>query len=177
MPVFLGGANLLDQFQCGICGKVWPRAAIHEHHVIKRASGGQDTLENITNLDANCHHALHQIEAALRNPNKQKLIPDLLKQLFPNSLSAQQKCLLFASTAALGRSPTESNTTDYSFFDTDELVHLTPPKVPLLIKKFVLTVAKELKNPQTGKSLGVAGYLRALVIADLRRRGFNVPPF
>jgi len=34
-------------------------------------------------------------------------------------------------------------------------------------------IAKELKNPNTGKSLGVSGYLRALVENDLKRRGYK----
>jgi len=146
---------------------------MHEHHIVKRASGGGDERDNIAILDAHCHHALHQIESALKNKKKIMLIPDLLRSLYPDSNDAQSRCLHKATTAALGRAIDTSPDIDFSAWDTDDLVHITPPKVSPLVKKYVSVVAKELKGAH-GKSVGVSGYVKLLIEADLRRRGFKV---
>ena len=182
MSIFLSDASAADSFRCEICGIVYPRIAIHEHHKVKQASGGSDSRTNIAFIDSNCHTALHQIETALRSESKRPLIPDLLQQMFPSNLKAQQTCLLFATTAALGRDPNQPATSsaidriDYSVFDTDELVHLTPPRVTPFVKHLISIVAREMKNPNTGKPLGVATYVRLLIEQDLRRRGLSLTP-
>jgi len=169
MPTFLHDAHVLDRCRCDCCGKVFPKALIHEHHVIKRASGGRDLVQNLTRLDGNCHTAVHQVEAALKNP-KRVSASELAKTLFPNDLQAQKKCLELAASAA--QAP--ESAPDYSQYDTDELVHLTPPRVTPRVKDLVGRLAQELKNPKTGRSLGVSGYLRGLVEGDLRRRGYKL---
>jgi len=180
MPVFLKDANSCDVFRCDCCGEVRPRIAMHEHHKVKRASGGKDTRDNIALLDSGCHHAMHQIELALKNPRKVNLVPDLLRQLFPNNPKARQNCLYLATTAALARDPsqpiqTEEPPPDYSVFDTEHEVYLSPPKVHPLVKKKVQIIAREMKNPRTGRPMGISGYLRLLIHQDMRRRGFNLP--
>lgn len=165
------GASLV---KCACCGRVVPSIQIHEHHMVKRSSGGSDSQTNIAFIDSYCHTAIHQIEAALKSKTRQAFVPDLLSSLYPNNTQAQKNCIFMASTAALGYSP-DSPPTDYSDWDTDELVHLTPPpKVHPETRDQVKIVAKELKNPKTGRALGVSGYLRLLVEQDLRKRGFKV---
>lgn len=178
MPVFLKGASGMDTFACDCCGKIYPRISMHEHHKIKQADGGKDTRENIAILDAHCHHALHQIEAAIKNEKKRLHVPDLLRLLYPDNAKAREMCLYLATTAVFSKdSKNEKNTpaqdTDYSMFDTEELVHLTPPMVPPKVRDMVNRVVRELKGP-TGKSVGVSTYLRWLIEADLRRRGLRV---
>lgn len=174
MPVFLDGAHPLDQFKCDLCGEVFARALIHEHHLIKRASGGQDTADNLVRLDSNCHTAVHQVEAAFKNKKRKVSPADLAATLFPKSIIIQRKLLEFGATAALGRTKEDADEpADYSFFDTDDLVSLTPPRVHPHIKKLVHIVARQLKG-ERGRSIGVANYIKLVIEADLRRRGFNL---
>lgn len=172
MPTFLNSAHSMDRCRCDLCNNIFPKALIHEHHVIKRASGGQDTRENIICLDATCHSAVHQVEMALRNPNRKGTVADLVAALFPHSMAAQRRCLELAATAAMGLSP-EEMTADYSMWDSNDLVHLTPPKVSPKVKELVRRVTSELRNPKTGGKLGVSEYIRGLIEADLKKRGFT----
>jgi hypothetical protein len=170
--------NAADTFKCYCCGELCPSFIMHEHHIIKKASGGSDKRTNLVYLDSRCHTALHQIEHALKNEKKRMLINDMLAQLFPSNPNAQKNCFYLATIAALGRDPAESPTRNYDdpayeAFDTDDLVHLTPPRVPPQIKKYAAIVARELKNPSTGRAVGMSGYLRLLVEQDLHKRGFK----
>ena len=45
-----------DNFQCRRCK--W-RGDLHPHHVIHKAQGGQDTLNNLVTLCAECHRMHH----------------------------------------------------------------------------------------------------------------------
>jgi len=172
MPTFLHAAHALDRCRCECCGQIVPKALIHEHHIIKRASGGQDTQENVICLDASCHNAVHQVEMALRNQNRKGTAADLVSALFPQSVAAQRKCMELAAMAAMGMAQSEI-APDYAMFDTPELVHLTPAKVTPRVRELVNRVTREMKNPKTGKRLGVADYIRGLIEADLRKRGLS----
>ena len=174
MPVYLKEAHGLDTFRCDCCGGLFPRIAIHEHHRVKQADGGLDTRSNIAILDATCHHALHQIEAALKNPKRRLQVPELLQALFPQNAKAREQCLLLATTAALGRS-LDQEATDYSAFDTDDLVHLPAARVSPKTRDQVNLVVGDMRGP-TGRKLGVGDYLRGLIEADLKRRGFVKVP-
>jgi hypothetical protein len=176
MTNYLRDETGADLVKCDCCGKTVPSCQIHEHHMVKRASGGQDDIENIAFIDSYCHTAIHQIEASLKNPKRQAFVPDLLLRLYPDNSQAQKNCVFMATTAALGYNPDEPPPlADYSQWDTDDLVHLTPP--PLVhpqTRQQAKIIAKELKNPKTGRALGVGGYLKMLVEADLRKRGFKI---
>lgn len=172
MPTFLQSAHSLDRCRCECCDKVFPKALIHEHHIVKRASGGQDTQENVICLDASCHNAVHQVEMAIRNQNRKGTASDLVSALFPHSIVAQKKCMELAAMAAMGISQSEIPA-DYSMFDTPDLVHLTPAKVTPKVRDLVSRVTRELRNPRTGKKLGVSEYIRGLIEADLKKRGFT----
>jgi hypothetical protein len=169
MPTFLHKSHSLDRFKCDLCGKTFPKAVIHEHHVIKQANGGQDTQENVIRLDVHCHSAVHQVEMALKNKNRRGSVGDLVSALYPQNFVAQKRCMELAVTAALETQAAASP--DYSVFDSDDLVHLTPTRVPTKIKVLVTRLCKELRHPHTGKRLGVASYIRSLIEADLKRRG------
>jgi len=177
MPVFLKDAHGLDTFACDCCGKVYPRISMHEHHKIKQAMGGKDTRANIAILDAHCHHALHQIEAAVKNEKKRLYVPEMLRRLYPDNQKAREICLYLAMTAAMGEDKQNPDNKaaeeDWSIFDTDDLVTLTPPRVPPKIRDLVNRVVAQLKGPD-GKKAGVSTYLRWLVEADLRKRGFKL---
>jgi hypothetical protein len=182
MAVFLKEAHLLDTFACDCCGQVFPRISMHEHHKVKRAQGGKDTRANIAVLDAHCHHALHQIEAAIKSEKKRLHVPDLLRQLYPSNAKAREQCLYLAMTAAMGvdkENPSNKATTDednaYSEFDTEELVHLTPPAVPPHVRDAVNRLVRQMKTPR-GKPIGVGRYLRYLVEKDLKQRGMWKDP-
>jgi hypothetical protein len=162
----------MDRCRCDLCGQTFPRALIHEHHVIKRASGGRDTVENIITLDASCHNAVHQVEMALKNQNRRGTASELAASMFPGSMEAQRRCLELAVSAALASNAPKAPA-DYSAFDTKDLVHLTPPKVSPKVRDLVGRVTRETLNPKTGKKLGVGEYLRLLVEADLRKRGYS----
>lgn len=172
MPTFLQSAHALDRCRCECCGQTFAKALIHEHHIIKRASGGKDTQENVICLDAGCHNAVHQVEMALRNANRRGTASDLVSALFPNNIVVQKRCLELAAMAAQGLAQNEV-AVDHSIFDTPDLVHLTPVKVTPRIKELVNRVTREMKNPRTGKKLGVAEYIRGLIEADLKRRGYT----
>lgn len=172
MPVYLKEAHGLDSFRCDCCGGIFPRIAVHEHHRVKQADGGQDNRANIAILDATCHHALHQIELALKNPRRRLQVPELLQALFPANPRAREQCLILATTAALGR-PVGESAPDLSAFDTAELVHLPAPRVPPRVREMVHLVVREMKGA-TGRRLGIADYLRGLIEADLKRRGFSL---
>lgn len=165
MPTYLKESNPMDRYKCDCCGKITPKALIHEHHAVKRASGGSDALENIFRLDSGCHTAVHQIEAALKRGSGAS---ELVQAIFPDNPVAQRKCLELAATAAMGLA---DKPLDYSQWDTEELVYLSPPQVTPHIRKLVNRVVQEMKNPKTGRKMGVAGYLRMLVEMDLKRRG------
>jgi hypothetical protein len=169
------GASLV---KCDCCGRTVPSIQIHEHHMVKRSTGGADDQANIAFIDSYCHTAIHQIEAAIKSQKRCSFVPDLLVRLYPDNPQAQRNCLYMATTAALGHDPNKPQPlTDYSQWDTEELVHLTPPPtVHPTTRQQVKIVAKELKNPRTGRALGVGGYIRMLVEADLRKRGFKVVP-
>ena len=176
MPVFLDGAHPLDQFKCDLCGEVFAKALIHEHHLIKKASGGLDTADNLVRLDSNCHTAVHQVEASFKNKKRKVSPSDLAASLFPNSSIIQRRLLEFGATAALGRSSTGEDgeqQPDYSIFDTDDLVALAPARVHPYIRKMVNVVARQIKG-EHGRSIGVSNYIKLLIEADLRRRGFNL---
>lgn len=172
MPTFLHSAHAMDRCRCDLCEQVFPRALMHEHHVVKRASGGKDVESNIRCLDASCHSAVHQVEMALRNQNRRGTASDLVSALFPHSIAAQRKCMELAATAAMGVDPNDESF-DYSEFDSNQLVHLTPTKVPPKVRELVNVVVRELKNPRTGRRLGVSDYIRGLIEADLKKRGFT----
>lgn len=171
MGVFLTGANPLDQFKCDLCGQIFVKAAIHEHHIVKRASGGQDEAENIARLDAFCHHALHQVESALKKPTKGTTATDLALALYPHNHRAQKKVLEMAAIAAMGRDTSQE--LDPSSWDTDDRVGLPVVRVSPKVRKQAKIVAKELKHPKTGRALGIGGYLEMLLLCDLRKRGFD----
>lgn len=171
MPTFLKSAHAMDRCRCDLCGQVFAKALIHEHHVIKRASGGKDIKTNILNLDASCHNAVHQVEMALKNQNRRGTVSDLVASLFPHSVEAQRRCMELAAIAAMGVDL--NSTPDYSSYDTNELVYLTPPKVPPKVRELVKRVVKEMRNSKTGKKLGVSEYIRLLVEADLKKRGLT----
>lgn len=173
MPTFLHSAHSLDRCKCECCGLVYPKALIHEHHIVKRASGGKDTQENVICLDATCHNAVHQVEMALRNANRKGTASDLVSALFPNNIVVQKRCLELAAMAALGMAQSEMPR-DYGEFDTPDLVHLTPPKVTPRVKELIGRVTREMRNPRTGKRLGVSEYIRCLIEADLKKRGFTL---
>ena len=183
MPVFLKDAHGLDTFACDCCAAIVPKMSIEEHHKIKRADGGKDTRENIAIICVSCHNALHHIEGAVKSEKKRLLIPDMLKKLYPSNQKAREYCLYLAMTAAMKvdkenpeNKPKESNAdTDYSMFDTDDLVHLTPPAVPPFIRDLVMRVVKDMRSPK-GKPIGVGRYLRFLVERDLRQRGLRLTP-
>lgn len=176
MPTFLHSANAMDRCRCDLCGQTFPKALIHEHHVVKRASGGKDTIENVICLDASCHSAVHQVEMALRSQNRRGTAADLVGAMFPHSVAAQRRCLELAATAAMGMDLTEQAQAvpDYAMFDTKDLVHLTPPRVPPKVRELVKRVVQEMRNPKTGQKLGVAEYIRGLIEADLKRRGYKI---
>jgi len=163
----------MDRCRCDLCENVFPKALIHEHHVIKRASGGQDSRENVICLDASCHSAVHQVEMALRNPNRRGTVADLVAALFPQSVAAQRRCMELAATAAMGMAQNEMPP-DYSMWDSNDLVHLTPPRVSPRVRDLVRRVTSELKNPKTGQKLGVSEYIRGLIEADLKKRGYTL---
>jgi len=171
MGVFLTGSNPLDQFKCDLCGQIFVKAAIHEHHLVKRASGGQDEADNIARLDAYCHHALHQVESALKKPKKGTTATDLASALYPNNQRAQKKVLELAAIAAMGRDISQE--LDPTQWDTDDRVGLPIVMVSPKVRKQAKIVAKELKNPKTGRALGVSAYLEMLLLSDLRKRGFD----
>lgn len=181
MPVFLKGAHGLDTFACDCCGQVFPCMVANEHHKIKQAQGGKDTRENIAVLDAHCHHALHQIEAAIKNEKKRLHVPDMLKKLYPSNAKAREQCLYLAMTAAMGvdrHNPDNkpaSSEPDYSEFDTEDLVHLPPPAVPPHVRDAVQRVVRQMRTPR-GKPLGIGKYLRYLVEKDLKQRGMLKDP-
>jgi pyridoxal/pyridoxine/pyridoxamine kinase len=172
VPTFLKNANALDRCRCDCCGQIFPKAQIHEHHIIKRASGGGDTQENVICLDTSCHTAVHQVEMALRNQNRKGTAADLVSAMFPHSIAAQRKCMELAAMAAMGVGANEVMP-DYAMFDTPDMVHLTPVKVSPKVKALVNRVTREMKNPKTGKKLGVADYVKGLIEADLRKRGYT----
>jgi len=172
LPTFLHSANSMDRCRCDLCNNIFPRALIHEHHIVKRATGGQDTRENVICLDATCHHAVHQVEMALRNPNRRGTASELVASLFPHSVAAQRRCMELAATAAMGMAHNEMSP-DYAAWDTDDLVHLTAAKVPPKVRDLVKVVTRELRNPKTGGRLGVSEYIRGLIEADLKKRGFT----
>lgn len=173
MPTFLHKSHALDRCRCDLCGQIFPKALIHEHHVIKRASGGRDTVENVICLDATCHNAVHQVEAALKNQNRRGTAADLVSALFPHSMEAQRRCMELAATAAMGLDP-QDQPIDYSSFDTDALVYLTPPRVTPKMRELVKRVTQELRNPRTGKKMGVADYIKGLIESDLKKRGLRL---
>ena len=170
MPTFLHSSHALDRFRCDLCGQTFPKALIHEHHVVKQASGGRDTAENVIRLDTNCHNAVHQTEMALRNPRRRGGVGDLVSGLFPANMPAQKRCMELAVTAAMGKEK-EEDLPDYRAFDSDEMVHLAPTRVTPQTKRLVMRLVQELKNVTTGKKLGVSSYIRGLIETDLRRRG------
>ncbi len=171
MPTFLKNAHPMDKCRCDLCGQMFPRALIHEHHVIKRASGGNDLKENIVCLDASCHNAVHQVETAFRNQNRRGTVGDLVAALFPQSMEAQRRCLELAACAAMVVE--SSNVADYNMYDNDTLVYLTPPRVTPKVRSLVKRVVKEMRSAKTGKRLGVSDYIKGLVEADLKKRGFT----
>lgn len=180
MPVFLSDTSGLDTFACECCGATFPKISLHEHHKIKRASGGQDIRENIAILCALCHHNLHQIEAAIKNEKRRLLVPEMLRQLYPSNINARGTCLYLATTAAVAvdsKNPTNKpaqDEPDYSVFDTPTEVHLTPPRVSLAIKAAVDQVCSEMRDPMSRRKIGTGPYLKMLLIADLRKRGYKV---
>jgi len=174
LPTFLQSAHAMDRCRCDLCGQIFPKALIHEHHVVKRASGGKDTMSNVINLDASCHNAVHQVEMALRNQNRRGTASDLVSALFPHSMEAQRKCMELAATAAMGMDLSEQTAADYSSFDTKDFVYLTPPRVTPRVRELVNRVTSEMRNTKTGRKMGVSEYIRLLIESDLKKRGFTL---
>jgi hypothetical protein len=91
-------------------------------------------------------------------------------------MEAQRRYMELAATAAMGMDLSEqqqNQTIDHSMFDTKDLVHLTPPKVSPKVRELVKRVTHDLRNPRTGKKMGVADYIKGLIEADLKRRGLS----
>jgi len=168
MPTFLQSSHALDRFRCDLCEQTFPKALIHEHHVIKRASGGRDTQENVIRLCVKCHSAVHQTEMALKNKKRHGAVGDLVGAFFQGNAPAQRRCLELAATAAMGDDMEAQR--DYSAFDNEKLVHLTPAKVPPKIKMLVMRLVQEMRHPKSGKKMGVSSYIRGLIETDLRKR-------
>ena len=172
MPVFLQTAHAMDRCRCDLCYQNFPRALMHEHHVVKRSTGGSDVKENILRLDASCHSAVHQVEMALRNQNRRGTAADLVAAIFPHSVVAQRRCMELAAIAAMAGDLSEE-APDLSRFDTKDLVYLTACRVSPKVRELVNRVASDLRNPKTGRKLGVAEYIRSLIEADLKKRGYT----
>ena len=45
-----------DKYRCRKCGRIAP---LHAHHIVRRSSGGDDSLDNLVSLCFECHRALH----------------------------------------------------------------------------------------------------------------------
>jgi len=60
----------MRQFRCYICNKVYSEVALNEHHKRPRSDGGDDSPENLKNLDAGCHQVMEFIARMAMNPKK-----------------------------------------------------------------------------------------------------------
>lgn len=52
-----------DNYICGRCNKQLsrlPRCGAHAHHIIPRAEGGVDTIDNGVTVCISCHQNIHQ---------------------------------------------------------------------------------------------------------------------
>jgi 5-methylcytosine-specific restriction endonuclease McrA len=61
-----GEVDTRDKLRCRVCGKrgdpdsVDLLRKLHRHHLVYRSAGGQDTLENLVSLCAQCHDDEHR---------------------------------------------------------------------------------------------------------------------
>lgn len=57
-----------DSRQCRCCGK----PATHQHHIVYRSKGGENSSENLITLDAGCHALIHARQLWIIGTNADK---------------------------------------------------------------------------------------------------------
>ena len=91
-----------DGYRCRRCGwrasSRWDRSRLHAHHVVDRARGGRDRLDNLITLCADCHVKAHSGNRGLRASVAGKSGAPMFKARFARPAGSRSPNLFRART-------------------------------------------------------------------------------
>jgi hypothetical protein len=153
----------LDVIVCAICRKNTPRAMSHDHHVRPQAAGGKD--EDMIPLCSGCHANLHVV-AHMLGGKKASLAEDTVKTYYGADAEAQRRCIHYAMEVVRWMTAKHDGKLQENAHDELEII----VTVPRAIKTALVTLGQEARDPATGKRLGIAGAVRAMIVQSVLRR-------
>jgi len=141
---------------CWVCCKSIPAALKNAHHAKPRAAGGGP--EDLVDLCSGCHHSLHRIEEMLSGP-KAGEAESTCRYYYGKDVDAASRCLELAAKAAKHFSEAETlkNVKDHE--DVDFAL-----RIPQAVKRALSVLGREVRDPKSGRRLGMAGAGRQLLI-------------
>jgi hypothetical protein len=85
-------------FVCWCCAQPFPDIYRNVHHRIPESLGGKSSVDNLVDLCAGCHDALHAVAQKMLNKRiSPGQISDFLGLIFKNEQAAAKKCYELAS--------------------------------------------------------------------------------
>jgi hypothetical protein len=151
--------------KCWVHGTNITRAAANKHHITPQAAGGSDDKKNLIFLCVNCHSVLHRCEELLAS-GKGNLTSELIATTFPDSTGARSrmKQLVAEARSAFQDADESGLASDKASVELDRDLF---DKIQLL--------AQEVRDPRTGRKVGVSRYVSAILEKHLRSRGISYP--
>jgi len=144
--------------KCAVCARPTPEVFAQEHHPVPQAAGGTDM--GTVPLCASCHANIHSIATMLQGP-RASMAEDTVRTFYANNTAGVQACLKLAGEAA--RWMTLKKTGQLKPVQAHEDVELIVT-VPAAVKRALILLGRDARDPATQKRLGLAGAVRAILI-------------
>lgn len=150
-------------FTCAICGRTFPESLKHEHHVVPKSLGGNDSAENIKFLDHACHNNLHLIAYMLINPKRRHEAEPTIASIFPQDMMSRRRLMEYSAIVA-------KEMTLKKEIRKDQQAELrTVLELPSRYMELLRLAGYDSPRPN-GKRKGIAIIIREMVAQDLCRR-------
>ena len=142
--------------------KTMPRELAHSHHVNPRLAKGSDDSDNLIWLCPDCHHAIHQLATMLAHGRAEAV--HIAHEAYPHP-PTRKRALQLASLVSEGIARKKAG----------EVV--TDHVVPIVLEPEVFSALRHLaaRYKHGGRRVGVARFVEALVLRELRQKGFKIP--
>jgi len=128
---------------------------LHEHHIVPRGYGGEDTSTNTVWLCGSCHDIIHRM-AHWINTKKTGLAKDLAMQYIPRRPAARDRLFELAQTVA--KAMTEFSPEIGELDDEDDLV-IVQLHIPASLHRKLKTLASNYKHSNSGRKMGLYKYI------------------
>jgi hypothetical protein len=159
------GPKPTDVLYCKVCGDAVPAVFEHQHHEIPQAAGGSDGP--LASLCAGCHATLHRVADMLMS-KRAGLADDAAKIAYPDP-AVRERLFDLANMVV-----------EYMTLKRDGQVESDQPikvmiELPREVKFAAQILANDHKGP-TGRRLGLAPFITALVKQEVYRRYPHLKP-